>query len=84
MRILDHCSTPLDDELEDEDKMEYRVGYSDLCLQAFQVLQLVRAVLFYTVFAFNSCYQNAIAECENTTKIFVPLLLDVYDDEWKN
>lgn len=83
LRILDHCNTPLDEELADEDKMEYRVGYSDLCLQAFQVLQLVRAVLFYTVFAFNSCYKNAISE-KNTSKIFIPLTLDVYDDEWKN
>ena len=84
LRILDRCSIPLDEELTDEDKMEYRIGYSDLCLQAFQVLQLVRAVLFYTVFAFNSCYQNAISECKNTSKIFIPLTLDVYDDEWKN
>ena len=84
LRILDHCSTPLDEELADEDKMEYRVGYSDLCLQALQVLQLVRAVLFYTVFAFNSCYKNAMDECQNSNKIFIPLSLDVYDDEWKN
>lgn len=84
LRILDHCSTPLDDELADEDKMEYRVSYSDLCQQALHVLQLVRAVLFYTVFALNSCYQNALAECDNTTKVFIPLSLDIYDDEWKN
>lgn len=84
LRILDHCNTSLDEELADDDKMEYRISYSDLYLQAFQVLQLVRAVLFYTVFAFNSCYQNAMAECENNNKIFIPLALDVYDDEWKN
>ena len=84
LRILDHCNTPLDKELADEDKMEYRIGYGDLCLQAFQVLQLVRAVLFYTVFAFNSCYKNAMVECEETNKIFIPLALVVYDDEWKN
>lgn len=84
LRILDHCNTSLDEELADEDKMEYRVSYCDLCSQAFQVLQLVRAVLFYTVFAFNSCYQNAMDECKNSNKIFIPLSLDVYDDEWKN
>lgn len=84
LRILDHCGVSLEEELANEDKMEYRISYNDLHAQAFQVLQLVRAVLFYVVFALNSCYQNAMDECKNSNKVFIPLLLDIYDDEWKN
>ena len=84
LRILDHYNVPLEKELEDENKMEYKIDYSTLQSQVFEVLQLVRSVLLYTVFAFNSCYQNAMDECKKSNKIFIPLSLDIYDDEWKN
>lgn len=84
LRILDCYNIPLEKELEDENKMEYIIDYSTLHSQAFEVLQLVRSVLFYTVFAFNSCYQNVMNECKESNRIFIPLSLDIYDDEWKN
>lgn len=49
-----------------------------------QQLKLIRALLFYLVFAFNECYIETIDMCKMDNKIFIPLAVDYYDDEWKN
>lgn len=84
LRVLDNYNVSLEEELKDENKMEYKISYSDLREQVVFVLKFIRAALFYLVFAFNFCYMNVIEACRNNKKVFLPLSLDYYDDEWKN
>ena len=84
LRVVEHSKISLDEELSDDDKMEYTVGFSDLRKQTYSILRLIRALLFYVVIAFNSCYLKAMETSERENKIFIPLALDFYDDEWKN
>lgn len=84
LRVLDNYDVSLEEELKDQNKMEYQISYNDLKEQVLFVLKFIRAALFYLVFAFNFCYMNVIEECKENKKIFFPLGLDYYDDEWKN
>lgn len=84
LRVVDHASTTLEEELSNLDKMEYVVSFSKLQEQTYKTIKLIRALLFYVVFAFNACYLETTAMCKRDNKIFVPLLLSLYDDEWKN
>jgi hypothetical protein len=84
LRVLDNYGVPLDVELQDKNKMEYKISYSNLREQVVFVLKYIRAALFYLVFALNICYLNSMNECEEENKIFIPLGLSFYDDEWKN
>lgn len=84
LRIIDNTSISLEDELSVEDKMEYIVSYSDLQEQTYEILKLIRALLFYVVFAFHKCYLETMEMCERENKVFIPLTIDYYDDEWKN
>ncbi len=84
LRVVDQSKTPLEVELQNNDKMEYTVGFSDLQKQTHQLLRLIRALLFYVVIAFNLCYLDAMKICKRENEIFIPLTLDSYDDDWKN
>lgn len=84
LRVLDNYNVSLEEELKDINKMEYKISYSDLREQVVFVLKFIRAALFYLVFALNLCYMNVMDECKEKNKIFFPLGLDFYDDEWKN
>nr|DAJ97208.1 MAG TPA: hypothetical protein [Caudoviricetes sp.] len=84
LRVVDHSKISLEEALSDDDKMEYTVSFSDLRKQTYSILRLIRALLFYVVIAFNSCYLEAMETSKRENKIFIPLSLDFYDDEWKN
>lgn len=84
LRVVDHSDIALEKELSNDDKMEYVISFSDLQKQTYEVLKLIRALLFYVVFAFNRCYLKTIQMCEEDHKSFIPLIIDFYDDEWKN
>lgn len=84
LRVVDCSKTSLEKELSDDNKMEYTVSFSELMKQTYRILRLIRALLFYVVIAFNSCYLEAMEMVERENKIFIPLTLDFYDDEWKN
>ncbi len=84
LRVVDQSQTTLEEELSDDDKIEYTVSFSDLQDQTYSILRLIRALLFYVVMAFNVCYLDAMEMCKRENKIFIPLRLDFYDDEWKN
>lgn len=64
LRILDDYDVSLAEELKDTNKMEYKISYCDLRNQVLFMLKLVRAALFYLIFALNNCYMNAMDECE--------------------
>ena len=84
LRVLDYSKISLEEELLDDDKMEYTVSFSELMKQTYRILRLIRALLFYVVIAFNSCYLETMETAERENKIFIPLTLDFYDDKWKN
>jgi len=84
LRVLDHAGTPIETELEDTNKLEYKIAYNDLYEQTLKVIKLVRNAIIYLVFAFNDCYTSSMTDKKNTDKIFIPLHLDIYEDEWKN
>lgn len=84
LRIVDDSSISLKDELSNEGKMEYIISFSELRSQTYEILKLIRALLFYVIFAFNACYLETLKMCDKNNKLFIPLVLDYYDDEWKN
>lgn len=84
LRVVEHTTITLEKELGDMDKMEYCISFSDLQQQALEILRLIRALLFYVIFAFHCCYLKTIQLCEKEHKAFIPLAISFYDDEWKN
>lgn len=84
LRVVDYSKISLEKELSDDDKMEYTVSFPELMKQTYRILRLIRALLFYVVIAFNACYLETMETVERENKIFIPLTLDFYDDEWKN
>lgn len=84
LRVLDNYDVPLEMELKNPNKMEYKISYNDLRGQVVFILKFIRAALFYLVFALNFCYMNVIEKCKENKRVFLPLDLDFYDDEWKN
>lgn len=84
LRVLDDYKVPLEQEIENPNKMEYKISIIDLREQVMFILKYIRAALFYLMFALNFCYMNVIEECRENNKVFFPLGLDYYDDEWKN
>ncbi|MGH1037728.1 LA2681 family HEPN domain-containing protein [Bacillus cereus] len=83
IRILDYYDTPLIDELIDKDKYEYTISYTDLESITFTTLHLVRTAIFYMASGFNIEF-NRFYYGDREEKVFIPLLLGTYDDEWKN
>ena len=83
IRILDLYDVPLDEELADDNKYEYIVSYSCLLDVAYETLRLVRNAIFYMANGFNIEY-NRVYYGDKNGKLFIPLHLDIYDDEWKN
>ena len=84
LRVLDNALDSIDVELEDDNKLEYKISYCDLYEQTWKVIRLVRYAIIYLVFSFNACYKSAMIDCEKGKKMFMPLGLDIYEDEWKN
>lgn len=84
LRVVENTTIPIEEELSDQDKMEYTVSFSELYEQIFEVLRLIRSLMFYVVFSFNESYLETIKMCEKDNKFFMPLLISYYDDEWKN
>lgn len=84
LRVLDNVKTPIEIELDDENKIEYEISYQELNEQTRKVISLVRKAIFYLVFAFNDCYKASMNDEKNIDKLFIPLSLSIYDDEWKN
>lgn len=83
VRVLDYYEVPLSEELDDTDKYEYIIGYEDLYESTMKTLKLVRSAIFYMVNGFNTQYKITFHE-NSPEKIFIPLRLDIYEDEWKN
>ncbi|MCY8723303.1 LA2681 family HEPN domain-containing protein [Bacillus inaquosorum] len=83
VRILDYYDVSISDELKDTNKYEYIISYEDLYDITIETLKLVRSAIFYMVNGFNVKYKHVVYR-ETPGKIFLPLYLDVYDDEWKN
>lgn len=83
LRVLDYYNVPVSEELKDTDKYEYIIGYQDLYEITTDTLLLVRSAIFYMVNGLNSLYKNVVYG-EKQGKLFLPLYLGVYDDEWKN
>lgn len=83
IRVLDSYDIPLSEELADSNKYEYKVSYSDLEKVTYETLRLVRRAIFYMANGFNSEY-NRVYYGDKSKGLFVPLMLDTYDDEWKN
>jgi hypothetical protein len=83
IRVLDIYDVPLDEELADDNKFEYTVSYSNLLNVAYDTLRLVRNAIFYMANGFNIEY-NRVYYGDKNGRIFMPLHLDTYDDEWKN
>lgn len=82
LRVLEYHSVTISDELEDTNKYEYIVSYTDLLSITIETLKLVRSAIFYIVNGFNAMYLNMISK--NKDKFFIPLTLVIYKDEWKN
>lgn len=64
--------------------MEYTVTFSELKGQVFETLKLIRSLMFYIVFAFNESYLETVLDSRRNNKVFIPLTISYYDDEWKN
>ncbi|PEP14043.1 LA2681 family HEPN domain-containing protein [Bacillus wiedmannii] len=83
IRVLESHDTLISEELADNSKYEYTVSYSDLESATYETLRLVRRAIFYMANGFNVEY-NRVYSGESQDELFIPLLLDTYDDEWKN
>lgn len=83
IRVLESYDIPLTEELEDNSKYEYTVSYSDLEMTAYETLRLVRRAIFYMANGFNVEYTR-VYYGDKKDGVFIPLLLDTYEDEWKN
>ncbi|MCY9400246.1 LA2681 family HEPN domain-containing protein [Bacillus haynesii] len=83
VRILDYYDDPISEELKDTNKYEYIIGFKELYDITMETLKLVRSAIFYLVNGFNVKYKSVVYR-ETPGKIFLPLYLDVYEDEWKN
>lgn len=83
IRVLESYNVSMEEEFEDDNKFEYKVGYSDLYDMAFKTLKLVRSAIFYLIIGFNKEYMTTINTLEEA-QIFVPLRVDTYDDDWKD
>lgn len=81
VRVLDHYDVSVSEEFADDNKFEYTISYSELEKIAYETLKLVRAAIFYLINGFNKLYLRLKNQGEG---IFIPLLLDIYEDEWKN
>lgn len=83
VRVLDSYTIPLSEELNDSNKFEYVISYNELEETAYDTLKLARCAIFYMVNGFNVLF-NQMLNNHDSDKIFIPLILDTYDDEWKN
>ncbi|PEO24938.1 hypothetical protein COL24_00900 [Bacillus toyonensis] len=83
IRVLESYDIPFSDELADNSKYEYTVSYSDLECATYETLRLVRRAIFYMANGFNVEY-NRVYYGDSQDGLFIPLLLDNYDDDWKN
>lgn len=83
IRVLESYQVPLNKEFEDDNKFEYKVSYSDLFDMAFKTLKLVRSAIFYMIIGFNKEYMMTINNLEEG-QVFIPLMVDTYNDEWKD
>lgn len=83
LRISDYTVNPLSIELSDLDKYEYSISYNDLLETTYETFKLIKSAIFYMVNGFNIQYKNAL-ENRAENSVFLPLFLDVYEDEWKN
>ena len=84
LRVVRSTTIPLEKELSDRTKMEYTVTFSELKDQVFETLKLIRSLTFYIVFAFNESYLETVLDSRKNNKVFIPLTISYYDDEWKN
>ncbi len=84
VRVLEFYDIPISQELDDKEKCEYNIQYEDLRLVAYETLKLTRSAIFYMVNGFNKLYNGTVNTELEQVKVFLPLILDVYDDEWKN
>lgn len=83
LRVLENYHVPISDELEDTNKYEYIISYKDLLAMTQETLKLVRAAIFYLVNGFNAIYLDMLIS-KKQNEVFMPLMLSVYKDEWKN
>lgn len=81
IRVIDSCNKNISQELSDKNKYEYIISYKDLEEKAYQTLKIVRSAIFYMASGFNIEFNRVYY---NTDKIFIPLNIYEYDDEWKN
>lgn len=82
IRVMDACLIPLSEELADDNKYEYKVSFYDLEKKAYETLRLVRSAIFYMVSGFNIEF-NRLYYDKNRERIFLPLTITEYDDDWK-
>lgn len=83
IRVLDYYHKPILEELSDPNKYEYKISFSELLSFTYKTLKLVRTAIFYMTMGFNIEF-NRFYYGESEDKLFIPLMLDVYEDEWKN
>lgn len=81
IRVIDSYNIDISEELSDKNKYEYIISFTDLEKKAYQTLKIVRSAILYMVSGFNIEYNRFY---HNTDEIFIPLIIDEYDDEWKN
>ncbi len=82
IRVLEYYDKPLIKEIE-ENKFEYIISYETLEDKAYETLRLVRNAIFYMASGFNMEFNRFYYDPEREHP-FLPLLVDEYDDEWKN
>lgn len=83
VRILECCTKPLSEELSDDKKYEYIIGYNELERKAFETLMIVRNAIIYMASGFNIEFNRFYYDSKRDHP-FIPLMVDEYDDDWKN
>lgn len=83
LRVVENHHVTISDELKDTNKYEYIISYENLLSITQETLKLVRAAIFYMVNGFNAIYLDALIN-KKQDEVFIPLMLSVYEDEWKN
>lgn len=82
LRVLEDYNVPLSEELEKQ-KYEYRISIENLEKKSYETLDFVRSAIFYLANGLNIEFDTFYNDPKRKDA-FLPLIVDEYEDEWKN
>lgn len=81
LRVLTSYDAPWRKEIEDPDKLEYKISIRELRMLAKEAVRSSRNLIFYLHMSMHGAFNKIMQKHDGP---WIPLFLDVYEDEWKN